>query len=92
MLTVALIEGSNIGGAYSCGFSDPYVVFTCNGKTKTSSIKFQAANPVWNGNLVKYHFFHFVYLDNCSDLERSIYISVTEFSCWYIDLDTVDFL
>ncbi|XP_065036313.1 C2 and GRAM domain-containing protein At1g03370-like isoform X3 [Musa acuminata AAA Group] len=48
LLTVALIEGSNIGGAYSCGFSDPYVVFTCNGKTKTSSIKFQAANPVWN--------------------------------------------
>ncbi|RZR85860.1 hypothetical protein BHM03_00012917 [Ensete ventricosum] len=53
LLTVALIEGSNIAGAYySCGFSDPYVVFTCNGKTKTSSIKFQAASPVWNGNSI----------------------------------------
>jgi len=30
------------------GFSDPYVVFTCNGKTKTSSIKFQTLEPQWN--------------------------------------------
>lgn len=48
LLTVALIEGSNLASVDSSGFSDPYVVFTCNGKTRTSSIKFQKSNPVWN--------------------------------------------
>lgn len=48
LLTVALIEGSNIAAVDSSGFSDPYVVFTCNGRTKTSSIKFQKCDPRWN--------------------------------------------
>ncbi|XP_047310509.1 C2 and GRAM domain-containing protein At1g03370-like [Impatiens glandulifera] len=48
LLTVALIEGCNLPAVDSSGFSDPYVVFTCNGKTKTSSIKFHGADPQWN--------------------------------------------
>ncbi|XP_058723694.1 C2 and GRAM domain-containing protein At1g03370 isoform X2 [Vicia villosa] len=48
LLTVALLEGSNLASAESGGFSDPYVVFTCNGKVRTSSIKFQKSNPLWN--------------------------------------------
>ncbi|GAB4830717.1 hypothetical protein Ancab_004750 [Ancistrocladus abbreviatus] len=48
LLTVALIEGSNLAAVDSSGFSDPYVVFTCNGKTRTSSIKFQKLDPQWN--------------------------------------------
>lgn len=63
LLTVALIEGSNIAAVDSTGFSDPYVVFSCNGKTRTSSIKFQKCNPMWNGDF--YFFligFSFVYL------------------------------
>ncbi|KAL6990599.1 hypothetical protein U1Q18_008716 [Sarracenia purpurea var. burkii] len=48
LLTVALIEGSNLAAVDSSGFSDPYVVFTCSGKTKTSSIKFQKSDPQWN--------------------------------------------
>ncbi|MED6207021.1 hypothetical protein PIB30_032038 [Stylosanthes scabra] len=48
LLTVALIEGSNLASVDSSAFSDPYVVFTCNGKTRTSSIKFQKSNPLWN--------------------------------------------
>ncbi|KAK9134086.1 hypothetical protein Scep_013614 [Stephania cephalantha] len=48
LLTVALIEGSRLAAVDSTGFSDPYVVFTCNGKTKTSSIKFQKLDPQWN--------------------------------------------
>ncbi|PIA41396.1 hypothetical protein AQUCO_02200069v1 [Aquilegia coerulea] len=48
VLTIALIEGSNITAVDSTGFSDPYVIFTCNGKTKTSSIKFQKLDPQWN--------------------------------------------
>ncbi|XP_021888862.1 C2 and GRAM domain-containing protein At5g50170 isoform X3 [Carica papaya] len=48
VLTVALIEGRNIPSLESTGFSDPYVVFTCNGKTKTSSVKLQAQDPQWN--------------------------------------------
>ncbi|XP_031392558.1 C2 and GRAM domain-containing protein At1g03370 isoform X1 [Punica granatum] len=48
LLTVALIEGSNLAAVDTTGFSDPYVVFTCNGKTRTSSIKFQKTDPLWN--------------------------------------------
>ncbi|XP_024443487.1 C2 and GRAM domain-containing protein At1g03370 isoform X2 [Populus trichocarpa] len=48
LLTVALIEGSHLPTVDSSGFCDPYVVFTCNGKTKTSSIKFQKSDPLWN--------------------------------------------
>ncbi|KAL6520436.1 hypothetical protein OROHE_017024 [Orobanche hederae] len=48
LLTVALIAGSNLAAVDSSGFSDPYVVFTCNGKTRTSSIKFQKSDPLWN--------------------------------------------
>ncbi|KAG1363774.1 C2 and GRAM domain-containing protein [Cocos nucifera] len=48
LLTIALIEGSNLAAVDSTGYSDPYVVFTCNGKTKTSSIKFQTLEPQWN--------------------------------------------
>uniref|UniRef100_A0A7C9EN20 C2 domain-containing protein n=1 Tax=Opuntia streptacantha TaxID=393608 RepID=A0A7C9EN20_OPUST len=48
LLTVALIEGSNLAAVDSSGFSDPYVVFTCNGRSRTSSIKFQTLDPQWN--------------------------------------------
>ncbi|KAK7292499.1 hypothetical protein RIF29_08280 [Crotalaria pallida] len=48
LLTVALIEGSDLAAVDSSGLSDPYVVFTCNGKTRTSSIKFQKSDPLWN--------------------------------------------
>ncbi|XP_073139548.1 C2 and GRAM domain-containing protein At1g03370-like isoform X1 [Henckelia pumila] len=48
LLTIALIEGRNLAAVDSSGFSDPYVVFTCNGKTKTSSIKFQKSDSLWN--------------------------------------------
>ncbi|XP_057795144.1 C2 and GRAM domain-containing protein At1g03370-like isoform X2 [Salvia miltiorrhiza] len=49
LLTVALIEGSNLAAPNSTATSsDPYVVFTCNGKRRTSSIKFQKSEPLWN--------------------------------------------
>lgn len=49
LLTVALIEGSNLAATdSSSGVCDPYVVFTCNGKTRSSSIKFQKPDPQWN--------------------------------------------
>ncbi|RZC65921.1 hypothetical protein C5167_009611 [Papaver somniferum] len=48
LVTIALIEGSSLAAVDSTGFSDPYVVFTCNGKTRTSSIKFQKLDPLWN--------------------------------------------
>ncbi|XP_062088055.1 C2 and GRAM domain-containing protein At1g03370 [Humulus lupulus] len=48
LLTVALIEGSNLAAVDATGSSDPYVVFSCNGRTRTSSIKFQKCNPQWN--------------------------------------------
>ncbi|KAI3510277.1 hypothetical protein L1887_17145 [Cichorium endivia] len=48
LLTVALVEGSNLAAVDSSCLSDPYVVFTCNGKSRTSSIKFQKSDPRWN--------------------------------------------
>ncbi|KAJ7956175.1 C2 and GRAM domain-containing protein [Quillaja saponaria] len=48
ILTVALIEGTNLASLESTGFSDPYVVFTCNGKTRSSSVKLQTRDPQWN--------------------------------------------
>ncbi|KAF9607089.1 hypothetical protein IFM89_032205 [Coptis chinensis] len=40
--------GDSLAAVDSTGFSDPYLIFTCNGKTKTSSIKFQKLDPQWN--------------------------------------------
>ncbi|PKA47520.1 C2 and GRAM domain-containing protein [Apostasia shenzhenica] len=48
LLTVALVEGSSLAALGSSGLSDPYVMFTCNGQKRTSSIKFQTVNPLWN--------------------------------------------
>ncbi|KAF8037069.1 hypothetical protein BT93_B0092 [Corymbia citriodora subsp. variegata] len=48
ILTIALIEGTNMASLASTGYSDPYVVFTCNGRTKTSSVKLQTCDPQWN--------------------------------------------
>lgn len=48
LLTVALIEGKNFSAVDATGYSDPYVVFTCNGKPRTSSIKLQTLDPQWH--------------------------------------------
>lgn len=52
ILTVALIEGTSLTACGSSELSDPYVVFTCNGQKRTSSIKIQTLNPLWNEVLV----------------------------------------
>lgn len=49
LLTVALIEGSNLMSVASNELADPYVVFSCNGKTRTSSVQLQTRDPQWNG-------------------------------------------
>lgn len=49
VLTVALVEGVNLTSLGSAGLPDPYVVFTCNAKTRTSSVKLQTCDPQWNG-------------------------------------------
>ncbi|GFP90766.1 c2 and gram domain-containing protein at5g50170 [Phtheirospermum japonicum] len=48
VITVALIEGANLASLNSTEIPDPYVVFTCNGKTRTSSVKLQTLDPQWN--------------------------------------------
>ncbi|EPS61881.1 hypothetical protein M569_12912 [Genlisea aurea] len=48
LLTVALIEGSNLATIDSNGLSNPFVIFTCNGKSRTSSVKFHRSDPLWN--------------------------------------------
>uniref|UniRef100_A0A2N9IT31 C2 domain-containing protein n=1 Tax=Fagus sylvatica TaxID=28930 RepID=A0A2N9IT31_FAGSY len=48
VLTIALIEGINLASLESTEFSGPYVVFTCNGKTRTSSVQLQTRDPQWN--------------------------------------------
>jgi hypothetical protein len=48
LTTVTLIEGENIAPSNS-GIANPYVVFTCNGETRTSSVKLRTAQPHWGG-------------------------------------------
>ncbi|KAK1372672.1 hypothetical protein POM88_028865 [Heracleum sosnowskyi] len=48
VLTAALIEGTNLASLDSEELPDPYVVLTCNGKTRTSSMKLQTLDPQWN--------------------------------------------
>ncbi|KAL7161745.1 hypothetical protein ACSBR2_042257 [Camellia fascicularis] len=48
VLTVAFIEGMNLASMDPTGLPDPYVVFSCNGKTRTSSVKLQAPVPQWH--------------------------------------------
>ncbi|ONK58794.1 uncharacterized protein A4U43_C09F16710 [Asparagus officinalis] len=48
VLTVALIEGSNLPVISSSGILDPYVVFGCGGQTRTSSVQLQTQDPQWN--------------------------------------------
>lgn len=51
VVTVALVEAINLPSLDLTGVSDPFVVLTCNGKTRTSSVQLQTCNPQWNGNL-----------------------------------------
>ncbi|RDX79863.1 C2 and GRAM domain-containing protein, partial [Mucuna pruriens] len=48
VLTVALIEGVDLASLESERLSDPYVVFNCNGQTRSSSVKLQTSEPQWN--------------------------------------------
>ncbi|KAJ8773425.1 hypothetical protein K2173_028602 [Erythroxylum novogranatense] len=48
ILTVAVIEGTDLASLGTAVSSDPYVVLTCNGRTRTSSVKLQTSNPQWN--------------------------------------------
>ncbi|CAL5203287.1 unnamed protein product [Lathyrus oleraceus] len=48
VVTVALIEGVDLALLESTGLSDPYVVFTCNGQTRSSSVKLETSDPQWN--------------------------------------------
>lgn len=49
VLTVALVEGANLASTSPTEVPDPYVVFTCNGKSRTSSVKLRTRDPQWNG-------------------------------------------
>lgn len=46
--TITLIEGENIFST-DTGVANPYVVFTCNGKSRTSSVKLRTSQPNWRG-------------------------------------------
>ncbi|GLJ25245.1 hypothetical protein SUGI_0483240 [Cryptomeria japonica] len=48
LLTVTLVCGENLSPLDETGTRDPYVVFTCNGKTRTSSVKLNTLNPEWH--------------------------------------------
>lgn len=49
VVTVALIEGVDLASLESTALSDPYVVLTCNGQTRSSSVKLETSDPQWNG-------------------------------------------
>lgn len=47
VLAVTLVEAQNLPAATEAGVPDPYVVFTCVGRTRTSSVKLQKPSPEW---------------------------------------------
>ncbi|WOL14389.1 C2 and GRAM domain-containing protein [Canna indica] len=47
ILTIALMEGRRLPSP-APRYPDPYVVFSCNGKSRTSSVQLQTADPQWN--------------------------------------------
>ncbi|KAL3687800.1 hypothetical protein R1sor_014109 [Riccia sorocarpa] len=47
LLTIALVEGDNLYSLDADGACDPYVVFTCNGKIRTSSVILGTCKPFW---------------------------------------------
>uniref|UniRef100_A0A0D9ZM45 C2 domain-containing protein n=1 Tax=Oryza glumipatula TaxID=40148 RepID=A0A0D9ZM45_9ORYZ len=47
LLTVALLEATSLPPV-SSGSVDPYVVFSCNSITRTSSVQLQTHDPQWN--------------------------------------------
>ncbi|GAB2269772.1 hypothetical protein Dimus_004694 [Dionaea muscipula] len=49
VVTVAVVEAVNLPSFDASGYADPFVVLTCNGRTRTSSVQLQTCNPQWNG-------------------------------------------
>ncbi|CAM6094736.1 unnamed protein product [Calypogeia fissa] len=47
LLTVTLVEAQDLYSIDADGSCDPYVVFTCNGKIRTSSVILGSFNPEW---------------------------------------------
>ncbi|GAB4824893.1 hypothetical protein Ancab_007763 [Ancistrocladus abbreviatus] len=48
VVTVAVVEAIDLPSLDTTEFPDPFVVLTCNGKTRTSSVQLQACDPQWN--------------------------------------------
>jgi hypothetical protein len=55
IIIVSLIEGANIALRDS-GTPRPYVVFSCNGKHRTSSVNLGTRHPTWRGELLAIKF------------------------------------
>lgn len=53
LTSVTLVEGENIALPDS-GTPSPYVVFTCNGKDRTSSVKLRTTHPTWRGEYLQF--------------------------------------
>ncbi|BBN07769.1 hypothetical protein MPTK1_4g06300 [Marchantia polymorpha subsp. ruderalis] len=47
LLTIALVEAENLYSLDTDNSCDPYVVFTCNGKIRTSSVILGSCKPQW---------------------------------------------
>ena len=52
LLRVTLVGAENIPAPNDTGGSpDPFVVFTCAGQSRRSSVKMQTSNPRWEGRI-----------------------------------------
>ncbi|KAI5059333.1 hypothetical protein GOP47_0025652 [Adiantum capillus-veneris] len=47
LLAVTLVGAKNLPASVEAAPPDPFVVFTCTGKLRTSSVKLQSFNPKW---------------------------------------------
>lgn len=94
---MALIEGINLASLGTSGPADPYVAFTCNGKTRTSSVQFQTSDPKWNGeDLICFGLLVAVFLPIYSNSWKHIKLDVLEFDAMeeppsVLDVEVYDF-
>lgn len=51
LMTVTLIEGVDLSPNDN-KLANPYVVFTCSGKRRTSSVKLRTLKPRWRGTFL----------------------------------------
>jgi len=82
LLAVTLVSGEKLSPSVDTSTCDPYVVFTCNGKTRTSSVKLGTLNPEWH------EVFEF---DATEEAPSTMYIEVFDFEGPFLEGESLGY-